>query len=294
MQTILSGACGRTGSLVARAIIASRDVELAGAVEAPGSPAVGHALCDVIQNCSSPVAVRPTLEDFDSECYDVIVDFSVPAQSVHCAETARLKHKGLVIGTTGLSEEQLRIVRTASSECAVVLASNMSVGANVLFALVRDAVAALGPDFDVEIVETHHRWKADAPSGTALTIADVVASERGLDAGGLIRSGRRGPSLREAGEIGVHSVRGGAVAGRHTVHFLSDTETLVLEHAALSRQAFAEGAVRAALFAGSSPPGLYDMCDVLGLSARPKAGPPRDGASEGAGREPEPREGGKT
>jgi 4-hydroxy-tetrahydrodipicolinate reductase len=277
MRTIVSGACGRTGSLVARAIEASDELELVGAVEAPGSAAVGQRLCDVLSGCMGQAQVRASVEAFGPDEYDVVVDFSIPEQSVRCAETAASAGKGVVIGTTGLSDRQRSAVESAAVSSAVVLASNMSVGANVLFALLTRATAALGPLFDVEIVEAHHRNKADAPSGTALHIVELVAAERGGRPSDLIRTGRGGGApLRTPHEIGVHSLRGGAIAGRHSVHFLSDTESLTLEHVALSREAFAAGAVRAAAFAGTGPPGLYTMLDVLGLAERAGL---RDGGS---------------
>jgi 4-hydroxy-tetrahydrodipicolinate reductase len=267
MRTIVSGACGRTGSLVACAIERSGELTLAGAVEARGSEAVGRVLSDVLPGCAASAPVRESLKDFRQDEYDVIVDFSVPEQSALCAEVAGLLGKALVVGTTGLSDRQRSAVKSAAVKSAVVLASNMSVGANVLFALLAQATAALGPRFDIEVVEAHHRNKVDAPSGTALRIVDVIAEARGSDRRSLAKLGRSGAtSTRTPGEIGVHSIRGGATAGHHSVHFLSNTETLTLEHEALSREAFADGAVRAAVFAGSSPPGLYDMMDVLGLT----------------------------
>lgn len=274
MRTIVSGACGRTGSLVTRAIAGSDELELVGAVEAPDCGAVGRLLRDVLPGCDSAAPVYASLDSIEPDGYDVIVDFSTPEQAVRCARAAGPTGKGLVVGTTGLSSDQRRSIEAAGSRSAVVLASNMSVGANVLFALARRALTALGPGYDVEIVETHHRSKTDAPSGTALRIAEVVAAARGDDPARVVRTGRAGRDLgRGEREIGVHSLRGGAVTGRHEVHFLSDTETVVLEHTALSREAFARGAVRAAVFAASSPPGLYGMSDVLGLSARDLSGP---------------------
>jgi 4-hydroxy-tetrahydrodipicolinate reductase len=140
------------------------------------------------------------------------------------------------------------------------------VGANVLFALLETAGSVLGDDYDIEIVEAHHRGKKDAPSGTALTAAGVLAGARGADAADVVIEGRSGrETARKRGEIGIHSVRGGAIAGRHTIQFLSELETLSVEHVALSRRAFAVGAVRAARFVAESDPGLYDMRDVLGL-----------------------------
>jgi 4-hydroxy-tetrahydrodipicolinate reductase len=261
----VSGICGRTGTLVARELAAAEGVELVGGLEAPDHGSIGRKLVDVCGAGSPDGLVVGALADFVPGGFDVLVDFSVPEQSVLCAGFAADAGVGLVVATTGLSEAQSAAVRAAAFATAVVLASNTSVGANVLFALLERAGAVLGDDYDIEIVEAHHRGKRDAPSGTALSAADILSRARG-ESGAALVAGRSGPSAgRKRGEIGVHSVRGGAIAGRHTVHFLSELETLTIEHVALSRDAFAVGAVRAALFAATSEPGLYDMQDVLGL-----------------------------
>ncbi|MCK4914936.1 MAG: 4-hydroxy-tetrahydrodipicolinate reductase [Candidatus Eisenbacteria sp.] len=266
VRTVVSGICGRTGMLVAKELAAADGVELVGGVEASGHASVGRKVVDVCGAGSPDGLVVGALSDLDPDAFDVLVDFSVPEQSRLCAEFAAAAGTGLVVATTGLTETQTDIVRAASSRAAVVLASNTSVGANVLFALLGRAAAALGEDFDIEIVEAHHRGKRDAPSGTALAAADILARARGKNSDAVVVSGRSGPNaVRNRGEIGVHSVRGGSIAGRHTIYFLSSLETLALEHVALSREAFAVGAVRAARFAAVSEPGLYDMLDVLGL-----------------------------
>ena len=266
VRTVVSGICGRTGMLVAKELAAADGVELVGGVEASGHASVGRKVVDVCGAGSPAGLVVGALSDLDPDAFDVLVDFSVPEQSRLCAEFAAAAGTGLVVATTGLTETQTDIVRAASSRAAVVLASNTSVGANVLFALLGRAAAALGEDFDIEIVEAHHRGKRDAPSGTALAAADILARARGKNSDVVVVSGRSGPdAVRNRGERGVHSVRGGSIAGRHTIYFLSSLETLALEHVALSREAFAVGAVRAARFAAVSEPGLYDMLDVLGL-----------------------------
>ena len=266
VRTVVSGICGRTGTLVAMELAAADGVELVAGVEASGHASVGRKLVDVCGAGSPDGLIVGAVSDLDPVAFDVLVDFSVPEQSTRCAEFTAAAGTGLVIATTGLTATQVKIVRAASSRAAVVLASNTSVGANVLFALLGRAAAALGEDFDIEIVEAHHRGKRDAPSGTALAAADILARARGENGDAVVVTGRTGPSaVRKRGEIGVHSVRGGSIAGRHTIHFLSSLETLALEHVALSREAFAVGAVRAARFAATSEPGLYDMLDVLGL-----------------------------
>ena len=252
--------------LVARELAAADGVELVAGVETSGHASVGRKVIDVCGAGSPDGLIVGTLSDLDPGAFDVLVDFSVPEQSTLCANFTAAARTGLVVATTGLTAAQAETVRAASSRAAVVLASNTSVGANVLFALLGRAAAALGEDFDIEIVEAHHSGKRDAPSGTALAAADVLARARGKNSDAVVVTGRTGPNaVRKRGEIGIHSVRGGSIAGRHTIHFLSGLETLALEHVALSREAFAVGAVRAARFAALSEPGLYDMLDVLGL-----------------------------
>jgi 4-hydroxy-tetrahydrodipicolinate reductase len=266
VRAVVSGICGRTGSLVARELAAAPGIELVGGVEAGGHEAVGKTVAEVCGAGSHDGLVVGDLGELDQGALDVLVDFSVPGQAVRCAEFAASAGFGLVVATTSLTDEQVASVRAAATSVAVVHASNTSVGANVLFALLKAAGAVLGDDYDVEIVEAHHRNKKDAPSGTALTAAAVLADARGAAAEDVVLAGRAGrDSARKAGEIGIHSVRGGAIAGRHTVQFLSELETLSVEHVALSRRAFAVGAVRAVRFAAESAPGLYDMQDVLGL-----------------------------
>jgi len=254
------------GTLVGRSILEQRDMELAGGVEIPDHESVGRRLCEVWGQGSAEMRVAPGLDDFDSPDFDVIVDFSAPAQAVRCAETASSLGKGLVIGTTGLTDFQMAVVQKASASCPVVVAPNTSVAMNVLLGLVHRAASVLGDGYDVEIVETHHRNKKDAPSGTAEKILRIVSEERRVDPASAARHGRRGESTgRELGEIGVHSLRAGAVVGRHDVSFVSDMEELKLSHEAFTRDTFAAGAVRAVRFVDGREPGLYDMLDVLEL-----------------------------
>lgn len=267
LRVVVSGVSGRMGRAAAIAVAESPDLILVGGIERPGGDTVGSELSELVPRETARGAVTDGLEDADSDGIDVIIDFSTPEQAADCARYAARWGKGLVVGTTGLSDEQHATVLEATADCAVVLAPNMSIGANTLFALVAEAAASLGEEFDVEIVESHHSAKRDSPSGTALRLVDAVAGARGVRREEAMKAGRSGmDSMRRPGEIGVHSIRGGAVTGRHTVHFMSPLETVTLEHEALSRTVFAAGAVRAARFAGSAAPGLYDMMNVLGLA----------------------------
>lgn len=197
---------------------------------------------------------------------DVVIDFSFHNATASIAELCGQRKKALVIGTTGHSEsDKNRIIATAK-RIPVVWASNFSTGVNTLFWLTRKAAEILGPGFDLEVVEMHHRMKKDAPSGTASTLAKILAEARQQQLGNVIRHGRAGiVGERSSAEIGVHSLRGGDVVGDHTVVFAADGERLELTHKASSRDTFANGALRAALWVVQQRPGLYDMQHVLGL-----------------------------
>jgi 4-hydroxy-tetrahydrodipicolinate reductase len=266
IRVVVSGICGRMGSLAADAIAAAGDLNVAAGLEAPGHPAVGRTVLVTSGRCGADVPVRGSFDDLDPSSYDVVVDFSTPVQAHECARAALARGKGLVVGTTGLSDAGLDAVRAAAVACPVVLAPNASLGANVLFGVVGRLAGALGREFDVEIVEAHHRAKKDAPSGTAVRIADLVCRARGAAAGEGVRHGRSGrEAQRKPGEVGIHSVRGGSVVGRHEVRFTSDLEEITVGHEAFTRAAFASGAAAAARFVVGRAPGLYDMRDVLGL-----------------------------
>jgi len=197
---------------------------------------------------------------------DVVIDFSshsaTPGITALCAE----RGKAMVIGTTGHSKEDRTRIEAFSARIPMVLASNYSTGVNTLFWLTRKAAEILGPDFDLEIVEMHHRLKRDAPSGTAKTLAEILAAVRRQQLDKVLRHGRSGiVGERTAAEIGMHSVRGGDVVGDHTVIFAGPGERVELTHKASSRETFANGALRAAQWVVKQPPGLYDMQNVLGL-----------------------------
>ena len=265
-RVIVCGVCGRMGIMVARAVGAADDLEIVGGVETPGHEHVGDELGSVPGGPECGVLVVATMSGFAREDYDVIIDYSSPEQAAACARKAAVDRKGLVIGTTALSDDELVVIEEASTRCPVVLAPNTSVGVNVLFELARRAASLLGSEFDVELVEAHHRRKKDAPSGTALELARIVAEARGLDPRSAVRMGRSGTAPeRPWDEIGVHSIRAGSIVGRHRLSFVSELEEFRLGHEALSREAFAAGAVRAARYVHGRDPGLYTMAHVLGL-----------------------------
>jgi len=244
------------GREVVRAALEDDSFELAGGVVEPGAPELG---ADLGELCGWGKSGVVAMEDPPDEA-EALIEFTEPEATVeHLAYG-----KPVVIGTTGLSEEQLARVEEAAKSAPVVLAPNMSVGVSLVREVVRELSEKLGTDYDVEIVEAHHRNKADAPSGTALLLARAAAEGREKDLDEVAVYGREGRAPREEGEIGIHALRGGAVVGEHRVIFYSDGEEVEIAHRALSRRTFAAGALRAARFVAGAQPGLYTMRDVLG------------------------------
>ena len=265
-RVVVCGICGRMGTMVAKAISASNDMALAGGVEVADHSCLGMRVRDAPGGADSDALIRADIGAFGPDEYDVIVDFSSPEQVPACAGKAALNGKGLVVGTTGITAAGRAALEKASARSPVVVAPNTSVGVNVLFELAGRAASLLGAECDVEIVEAHHRAKKDAPSGTAARLLAIVAAARGLDPARSAKHGRVGTSGgRGPQEVGVHSIRAGQIVGRHELSFVSDVEELKIAHEALSREAFAAGAVRAARYVHGREPGLYEMADVLGL-----------------------------
>ncbi len=253
------GALGRMGERVRAAVAEREELALGAALEAPGHAQEGTELEGGVAVTSDPAAAM-------AGC-DVAIVFANPAGTLAALRAAADAGTPCVIGTTGLSEAQREEVESLSGKIAVVQAANFSVAVNVLFHLARDAAALLGADFDAEIVEIHHAAKVDAPSGTALRIGEAVAEGRGRslsDHQVLAREGLTGPRPDEA--IGIQTLRGGDNPGEHTLYFVGQGERLELVHRSATRDHFARGAVRAALWVLGRPPGRYDMEQVLGLS----------------------------
>ena len=252
---VIIGAAGRMGRELCRAALETEGLELAGGTVEPGAPELGS---DLGALCGAGTAGVSATED-PPEDAEVLIEFTTPQATVEHLSYAR-PH---VIGTTGLSAEQQARVEEAARGVPVVLAPNMSVGVNLLREVVRELAAKLGDDYDLEVVEAHHRDKKDAPSGTSLFLARAAAEGRGLDLDEAAVYGREGVSPRKEGEIGIHALRGGAVVGEHKLVFYSGGEEVEVVHRALSRRTFADGALRAARFAAEAAPGLYSMRDVL-------------------------------
>lgn len=257
-RVVVSGATGRMGSTLARLIADEAGLALIGGLDREThEPAQGYPELRSISEAAD------LLQDAD-----VVIDFSAPEflRQLLIEQQAALAGCALVVGTTGLGPDETRLLDRAGQESAVLTAANFSVGVNVLLALVARATQALGEGYDVEIVEAHHRRKEDAPSGTALALAEAVAVARAVELDSVRTDGRSGrPGARPAGEIGVHAIRGGSLAGEHNVIFLGERDRIELVHRATDRALFAAGALRAAAWLAGRPAGRYRMRDVLGL-----------------------------
>jgi 4-hydroxy-tetrahydrodipicolinate reductase len=244
------------GRELCRAALQTDGIELAGGTVEPDAPELR---ADLGELCGAG-RTGVTATEAPPEHAGVLIEFTTPEATVEHLSYG-LPH---VIGTTGLSEEQLAEVEEAAQNAPIVLAPNMSVGVNLLREVVRDLAAKL-EGYDIEVVEAHHRHKKDAPSGTALFLARAAAEGRERSLEEVAVHGREGYAPREPGEIGIHALRGGAVVGEHRLVFYADGEEVEVVHRALSRRTFADGALRAARFAAGAGPGLYGMADVLGV-----------------------------
>jgi 4-hydroxy-tetrahydrodipicolinate reductase len=265
LRLAVPGAAGKMGRMILKVIAETPTCELVAAVERPQSDALGRDAGTLAGLAPSGVIVKSELDEALDRA-DVIIDFTAPVATAWTVTRAAEREVAMVIGTTGLGEAELRAVEKAAERIPIVLSANMSLGVNVLFGLLQQAARALGPAYDVEIVELHHRLKKDAPSGTALAMAHVLAEALGRDLGKVGRFGREGDvGQRKPEEIAVLAVRGGDIVGEHTAYFCGLGERLELTHRASSRETFARGAVRAAEWLRERDPGLYDMQDVLGL-----------------------------
>jgi 4-hydroxy-tetrahydrodipicolinate reductase len=267
INVVVTGAAGRMGAQVIRLVRSTEGMTLAAAVERPGFPAGQDA---GVAAGLGPIGV-PVTDDLAKALggASVVVDFSSHEASARNAEICAEKGVALVIGSTGFTPETKGRVAAAAKRIPVVLSPNMSIAMNAMFELVRQAAKVLGPGYDPEIVEAHHKRKRDAPSGTAVKLAEVVAEALGRDFGRDVCYARQGIlGERPPWQIGVQTVRGGDVVGEHTVFFFGEGERLEVSHRATSREQFARGAIRAVEWIVGKPAGLYEMADVLGLRAK--------------------------
>ncbi len=264
-KIIIAGLTGRMGSRIAALSYDYEGLELTGAFERAGHKDIGQKISSLIGVRDNGIILSERLEDIADRA-DVIIDFTAPAATLHNAGIAASKKKAMVVGTTGLSKDDIEALSSFAKSIPIVFSPNMSVGVNLLLKTLADISPVLADDFDIEIIEAHHRLKKDAPSGTAMKIAQVIAEavKRNLDEVAVYsRKGITGERTKK--EIGIQTVRGGDIVGDHTVMFCGLGERIEITHKASSRDTFARGALRAAAWVKGRQPGLYDMQDVLGL-----------------------------
>jgi 4-hydroxy-tetrahydrodipicolinate reductase len=265
MRLVVVGAAGRMGQMLVKAIASTEGMALAAALERPGSQAIGRDAGDIAGLGPIGVAIGddPLAALLGA---DGVIDFSSPATTVEIAALAAQARVVHVVGTTGLGEAELAKLEAAARHAVIVRSGNMSLGVNLLAAMVEKVARTLGAEWDIEILEMHHRMKVDAPSGTALLLGEAAAKGRDIalaDRSVRVRDGHTG--ARKAGDIGFATLRGGTVVGDHSVIFAGPGERIELSHKAEDRGIFARGAVQAAMWGRERKPGLYSMADVLGF-----------------------------
>ena len=263
---VVTGASGRMGQMLIRTIGESGRARLVGALERKGHDWIGRDVGEAMGGAALGVSVTDDPLEAFAQAHAVI-DFTAPAATVEFAGIAAQARCVHVIGTTGMSEDDLAKIKAAARHAVVVRAGNMSLGVNLLVQLTKKVAAALDEDFDIEVIEAHHNQKVDAPSGTALMLGQAAADGRGVDLDTVSDRGRDGiTGKRERGHIGFHAIRGGDIVGEHDVLFAATGERITLRHVASDRAVFARGALKAALWGQGRGPGEYDMLDVLGLN----------------------------
>jgi 4-hydroxy-tetrahydrodipicolinate reductase len=265
IKIAIIGAAGRMGQRIAALAGEDPTYNIVAATEHTGHEALGRDLGEVAGVGTFGLKLTEDLPTEPELWPDVAIDFSLPEGTMHWLPTCRQKGVAMIIGTTGFTESQLAEIADAAGEIPIVKSGNYSMGINLLVKLIHQAARALGPAYDVEITETHHRFKKDAPSGTAIMLAKAVCETRGTEYGEVVTHGRGGHQPRQEGEIGMHALRVGDTIGEHSVHFGNLGETVTLSHSAHTRDTFVRGALRAAGWLKGKKPGLYDMHDVLGL-----------------------------
>ncbi len=262
-KLVVVGAAGRMGKRILSLAKESGRFDIVGAVERQDHPDIG-------KDAGLVAGIGPmelNLSDKFPAAADVAIDFSQPEATDKTLDDCAEKGVALVLGTTGLSNQQREKIKPVSQKTPIVYATNMSVGMNALFSLVGKVANMLGEEYDIEIVEQHHRFKKDAPSGSALTLAENICNATGRDFPDALTHGRSGKdALRQKGTIGMHALRAGDIVGKHEVTFATLGETVSLSHTAHSRDTFARGALRAAEWLVGKKPGLYSMADVLGMT----------------------------
>ncbi len=259
------GAAGRMGRTLIEAVCNAEQVELAGAIDVPNNSLIGTDAGDLAGLGKLDIQVVDNLEAVVQQL-DVLIDFTIPEATERSLKICTEAGCHMVIGTTGLNDRQKELLQHASEKIGIVYATNMSVGVNLCFKLLQQAAQVLGDSVDIEIIEAHHRHKIDAPSGTALSMGEVIADTLGRDLNKVAVYGREGRTgARDRQTIGFETIRAGDIVGEHTVMFASEGERVEVRHIATNRMNFARGAVRAANWLNQKGKGLYDMMDVLDL-----------------------------
>ncbi len=263
VRVIINGACGRMGRLIIQSVAQQEDMELVGAIEYSEHPQIGNDAGVVAGMSETGIAITSELDDVIDSA-DVVIEFSSPEATVQHLRQVVAADKAMVIATTGYTPDELATINALASQIRCVMAPNMSLGVNVMIQALELIAKALGDDYNIEVIEAHHNHKADAPSGTALRLAETVATALGRDLTEVGVYGRHGiVGARTQQEIGIHAVRGGDIAGDHTVLFATEGEQLSVVHRAHSPEAFAKGAIRAARWIVNAPKGLHDISEVL-------------------------------
>jgi len=265
IRLAVNGAAGRMGRQLLAAIQEREGGRLSAAIDRAGQDCIGVDASLLCAGIDSGVTVSDSLTSV-LESIDVVIDFSTPASSLALLEQLQGSQARPVIGTTGFKPDELEQLRDHARTMPIMFAANYSIGVTLTLNLLRDAASALGDDYDVEVIEAHHRNKVDAPSGTAVRMGEVLADALGRDLADCAVYGREGiTGVRDVKTIGFETIRAGDIIGEHTVLFAGNGERIEITHKATDRMSFARGAVRAALWLAEQPPGLYDMSDVLGL-----------------------------
>ncbi len=265
INVLVTGAAGRMGKKVISLLLEEEGIELVGATEIAGHSSIGKDVGDVMGTGKIGILVSDNLDKAASRA-DVVVDFSHPNATLDAASYASSNGKPMVIGTTGFSpDDKLRLEKLAN-RFACVISPNMSVGVNVMFEITRKLAGLLGNEFDIEVIEAHHRDKKDSPSGTAIRLGEIIAESTGRSFSKVARFERHGHvGKRVLNEIGIQAIRGGDIIGEHSVWFCGNGERVELTHRATNRDNFARGAIRALRWIIGKPPGVYTMTNVLGL-----------------------------
>ncbi len=253
INIIINGQNGKMGRTIIERINKEKTIECVGGVDIVGAES----------DISVPVVKN--IEDIIDKS-DIIVDFSIASGTIEKIPACIKHKKGMVIGTTGFSEDELKVIKDASSTIPILLASNMSIGINLLYKLVGKSAEILKDGFDVEIIEKHHRYKKDSPSGTALSIGKIIAEKRSISPDKAFKMGRKGFDERKKDDITFHSIRGGKIVSDHEVLFIADNEIIKMSHVSFSREIFTDGVIRGINFISGEATGLYSMEDVLEFS----------------------------